>query len=165
MKLVVLFSLAVLSWVGAGAASAQAPSSAPGPLDRTQQVGGWTVSDLGARPGDDSDRKVRLARGMEGVDFVLYRSDPDGAGVTIRFSRCEGLTWESGFSLEGAIPARVAQVKDEIHDAFKDFAKRCPPKAGEEAALLADFDAADALVETWIRERPFRYPPEPAQPK
>jgi hypothetical protein len=159
MKLVVLFSLLL-----ATAASAQ-PRPAPGPLDRTQQVGGWTVSDLGGKPGDDGERVVRLARGIENVDFVLHRESQDGAGVTIRFSRCDGLNWNSGFSLEGAIPARVAQVRDEIHDAFKDFAKACPPKAGEEAALLEGFDAADRLAETWIHDRPFVYPPEPAEPK
>ena len=160
MKLAVLLSLAL-----AGAASAQAPPPPAGALDRTQQVGGWTVSDTGAKPGDDGDREVRLARSMEGVDFVLHRSDPDGAGLAIRFSRCDGLTVDSGFSLEGAIPARVAQLKDEIHDAFKDFAKACPPKAGEEAALLEGFDAAASLAETWIHDRPFVYPPEPASPK
>jgi hypothetical protein len=167
MKFVVLFSLVL-----AGAASAQPPPSPPpaGPLDRTQQLGGWTVSDLGGKPGDDGDRVVRLARSIENVDFVLHRSDQDGVGLTIRFSRCGGLTWNAGFSLEGAIPARVAQVRDEIHDAFKDFAKACPPHpgdggGGEEAALLAGFDAADGLVETWIHDRPFRYPPEPAEPK
>jgi hypothetical protein len=168
MKLVGLFSLVVLSVVGAGAASAQAPPpSAPpaGGLERTQQVGGWTVSDTGAKPGDDSGREVRLARSLETVDFVGRRSGPDSASLTIKFSRCDGLNWNSGLSLEGAIPARVAQLKDEIHDAFKDFAKACPPKAGEEAALLEGFDAAESLAETWIRERPFVYPPEPAEPK
>jgi hypothetical protein len=157
MKLVVLLTLAVL---GAGAASAEQP-----PLERTQQVGGWTVSDLGAKPGDDSDREVRLSGGIETVDFVLHRSSPDGAGITLKFSRCEGLTWNSGLSLEGSVPARVTQLKDEIHDAFKDFAKACPVKAGEEAALLAGFDAAAALAETWIHDRPFVYPPEPPEPK
>ncbi|WP_293902777.1 hypothetical protein [Phenylobacterium sp.] len=164
MKLFVPLSLGLAL---AGAASAQPPPQpAPtGPLERTQQVGGWTVSDLGAKPGDDSDREVRLARSLETVDFVLHRSDPDGAGVAIRFSRCDGLKWNSGLSLEGAIPARVAQVKDEIHDAFKDFAKACPPKAGEEAALLEGFDEADRLAETWIHDRPFTYPPESATPR
>jgi hypothetical protein len=166
MKLVVLFSLAL-----ATAASAQPPSASPaGALDRTQQVGGWTVSDLGSKPGDDGEREVRLARSLEGVAFVLHRSGPDSALVAIRFSRCEGLNWNSGFALEGGVPARAAQVKDEIHDAFKDFAKRCPPRprdggAGEEAALLEGFDAADRLAEAWIRDRPFSYPPEPAEPK
>jgi hypothetical protein len=153
----------ILSMALATAASAQPPPA--GPLDRSQQVGGWTVSDTGAKPGDDGGREVRLSRSIENVDFVLHRSDPDGAGITMKFSRCDGLNWNSGLSLEGAIPARVAQVKDEIHDAFKDFAKACPPKAGEEAALLEGFDAADRLVETWIHDRPFRYPPEPAAPK
>lgn len=161
MKLVVLLSLAILSVGGAGAASAQTPPS----LERTQQVGGWTVSDLGAKPGDDSEREVRLARSLEDLDFVLHRGSPDGAGLTIKFARCEGLTWNSGLSLEGGIPARVAQIRDEIHDAFKDFAKRCPPKPGEEAALLEGFDAADALAETWIHDRPFVYPPEDAEKK
>jgi hypothetical protein len=162
VKLVVLLGLAL-----ATAASAQAPPSAPptNPLDRTQQLGGWTVSDLGGKPGDDSDREVRLARSIENVDFVLHRSDQDGVGLTIRFSRCDGLTWNAGFSLEGAIPARVAQVRDEIRDAFRDFAKACPPKAHEAAALLEGFDAADRLAETWIHDRPFVYPPEPAEPK
>jgi hypothetical protein len=159
MKLVVLMSLALLS-AGAGAVSAE-----QAPLERTQKLGAWTVSDLGAKPGDDSEREVRLAGGIENVDFTLHRSDPDGAGITIRFSRCEGLNWNSGFSLEGAVPARVTQLKAEIHDAFKDFAKACPVKAGEEAALLAGFDAAAALAETWIHDRPFTYPPEPADPK
>ena len=160
MKLLVPLGLSLAL---AGAAAAQPPAPA-GPLERTQQVGGWTVSDLGARPGDDSEREVRLARRLETVDFVLHRSDQNGAGVTIRFSRCNGLTWNSGFSLEGPIPARAAQVKDEIRDAFKDFAKACPPKAGEEAALLEGFDEADGLAETWIHDRPFTYPPEPAAP-
>ena len=171
MKPVVLLSLALwslplLSVGGAGAAVAQEPApSPPGPLDRTQQVGAWTVSDTGAKPGDDSDRDVMLTRTMEDVVFYLHRSDPNGAGISIRFSRCDGLNWNSGLSLEGAIPRRVAELRDEIHDAFKDFAKACPPKAGEEAALLAGFDEAAALVETWIHDRPFTYPPEPPEKK
>jgi hypothetical protein len=156
----------VLGLALAGAASAQAPPlSAPGPLDRTQQVGGWTVSDIGSKPGDDGDREVKLTRSIENLDFVLYRSSQDGAGLSMKFSRCDGLNLNSGFSLEGAIPARAAQVRDEIHDAFKDFAKTCPPKAGEEAALLDGFDAADRLLETWVQDRPFTYPPEPASAK
>jgi len=164
VKLLVPLSLSLAL---AGAAVAQPPPQpAPaGPLERTQQVGGWTVSDLGAKPGDDSDREVRLARRLETVDFVLHRSDQDGVGMTIRFSRCDGLTWNAGFSLEGGVAARPAQVKEEIDDAFKDFAKACPPKAGEEAALLEGFDEADRLAETWIHDRPFTYPPEPAAPK
>ena len=159
MKLVVLFSLAM-----ATAAAAQPPPA--GGLDRTQQVGAWTVSDLGGKPGDDSEREVRVARSLDGLTFVLHRSSDDGAEVTIKFSRCEGLNWNSGFSLEGEGPARAAQVKDEVKDAFKDDAKRCPPKPGEEAALLEGFDAADALAESWIRARPFVYPPDPdAAPK
>jgi hypothetical protein len=155
----------ILSLALAGAASAQTPLPAGGALDRTQQVGGWTVSDLGGKPGDDSDRDVKLSRSIENVDLYLHRTDHDGAGLTVTFSRCEGLTANSGFSVEGAIPARVAKVKDEIHDAFKDFAKTCPPKAGEEAALLEGFDEADRLLETWLHDRPFTYPPEPAAPK
>jgi hypothetical protein len=159
----------ILSLVLAGAALAQPPPPPPAPLagglERAQQVGGWTVSDTGAKPGDDGDRQVKLTRSIENVDFVLYRTDRDGAGLTMKFSRCDGLTANSGFSLEGAIPARAAQVRDEIHDAFKDFAKTCPPKAGEEAALLEGFDAAERLLETWVHDRPFTYPPEPASPK
>ena len=162
MKLLVPVIVAVAL---AGAASAQTPPPPAGALERTQQVGGWTVSDLGARPGDDSDREVRLARSIENVDLVLHRGSQDGAGLTIRFHRCDGLTVNSGFSLEGEVPERAAQVKDEIHDAFKDFAKMCPPKAGEEAALLEGFDAAERLAETWIHDRPFTYQPEPASPK
>ena len=159
MKLVVMLSVAVVISAAGAAAAEQAP------LERTQKLGAWTVSDTGAKPGDDSEREVRVAGGIETVDFVLHRSDPDGVGINIRFSRCEGLNWNSGFSLEGAIPARVAQLKAEIHDAFKDFAKACPVKAGEEAALMAGFDAAAALAETWIHDRPFVYPPEPPEAK
>ena len=157
--------LVILGLAAAWAASAQTPpAGAPpaGPLDRTQELGGWTLSDTGAKLGDDSDREVNLTRTVEGVELVLHRSDQDGAGLHIKFARCEGLTVNSGFQLEGAVAARVAQVKDEIHDAFKDFAKACPPKAGEEAALLAGFDEADRLLETWLHDRPFTYPPEPA---
>ena len=160
MKLPVIVA-ATLSFALVGAASAQTTASPPaGPLDRTQQVGGWTVSDTGSKPGDDGEREVKLARGIENVDFVLYRTSQDGAGLTMRFSRCDGLNLNSGFSLEGAVPARVTQVKDEIHDAFKDFAKMCPPKAGEEAALLEGVDPAVRLIETWVHDRPFTYPPE-----
>ncbi len=162
MKLAILFSLAVLV-SGAGAASAQTPP--PGPLDRTQKVGDWTVSDTGSKPGDDSERDVMLTRTMDDVVFYLHRSGPESAGINMKFSRCDGLNWNSGLSVEGGVPARVAAVKDEIHDAFKDFAKMCPPKAGEEAALLAGFDEADRLVETWIHDRPFVYPPEPPDAK
>jgi hypothetical protein len=164
VNLVVLLTLALAL---ATAASAQPPPPAPpaNPLDRTQQLGGWTVSDLGSKPGDDGEREVRVARSLEGAQFVLHRSGPDSALVAIRFSRCEGLNWNSGFSLEDGTPARVAQLKDEIHDAFKDLAKRCPPNPGEEAALLEGFDAAVGLAETWIQARPFVYPPEPAEPK
>ena len=162
MKLVVPLILSMTLALATAASAQPPPTSAPpaGPLDRTQQVGGWTVSDTGGKPGDDSDREVRLARTLETVTFVLHRSDQDGAGVSIRFSRCDGMNWNSGLSLEGAIPARVAQVRDEIHDAFKDFAKMCPPKAGEEAALLEGFDPAVRLIETWVHDRPFTYPPE-----
>jgi hypothetical protein len=164
-----VFSIAVAAAV-AGAAWAQTPPASSdqppaGSLDRTQQVGAWTVSDTGAKPGDDSDRSVRLTREIENVSFVLHRSDPDGAGMTLKFSRCDGLTVNSGFQLDGAIPERTAQVKDEIHDAFKDWAKECPPKAGEEAALVEGFDAAFKVLETWLHDRPFTYPPEPADKK
>jgi hypothetical protein len=165
-RTVKLVMTAILSLALAGAASAQTtPPSAPGPLDRTQQVGAWTVSDLGSKPGDDSEREVKLARSTEDVEVSLYRTDRDGAGLTTKFSRCDGLNASSGFSVKGDLAARAAQVKGEIHDAFKDFAKLCPPKAGEEAALLEGFDAADSLLETWVRDRPFTYPPEPDAPK
>lgn len=149
----------------AGAAAAQtAPEPAPDPLDHIQQVGGWTVQDVGARPGDDSDRQVSLRRTVEGVAFVLYRTAGDGAGLVMKFSRCEGLNLNSGFSLEGAIPARAAQIRAEIHEAFQDFSKACPPKAGEEAALVEGLHEADLVIETWMRDRPFTYPPEKPSP-
>lgn len=154
-----------LGLAGATGASAQQPAPPANPLDRTQQVGAWTVSDIGGKPGDDSEREVRVARSLEGLAFVLHRSSDDGAEVTIRFTRCAGLNWNSGFSLEGEAPARAAQVKDEIRDAFKDFAKSCPVKAGEEAALLEGFDAADALAESWIHARPFSAPPDTPTPR
>ena len=152
----------------AGAASAQPtpnPTPPAGPLDHTQQVGGWTVKDTGAKPGDDSDREVSLSRTVEGVELVLYRTDRDGVGLSMKFSRCDGLTANSGFQAEGAIPARIAKIREEVHDSFKDFAKLCPPKAGEEEALMAGFDAADTILETWLHDRPFTYPPEAAEPK
>jgi hypothetical protein len=158
-----LFIALIGAVVVAGGAWAQEPSA--GPLDRTQQLGAWTVSDTGGKAGDDSEREVRLSRAIETVTFVLHRSNQDGAGMTLKFSRCEGLTVNSGFQLEGATPARVAQLKDEIHEAFQDFAERCPVKPGEEAALLDGFDAAAALAETWIHDRPFTYPPEEAEKK
>jgi hypothetical protein len=147
-------------------ALAQTPPDAaapPGPLDRTQQVGAWTVKDVGAKPGDDSDREVSLRREIPDVELTLFRTDRDGAGLSMKFARCDGLNLNSGFSFEGAIPARAAQLRAEIDDAFKDFAKACPPKAGEKEALVEGLDAADAVLETWLRDKPFTYPPEPAE--
>ena len=160
----VLLALGLGLTQSSGASAQAAPQDvppAPGPLDQTQQVGGWTVADTGARPGDDSERDVRLERAVEGVELVLHRVDHDGVGLWMKFSRCEGLNLSSGFSLDGDMPAHLAQTRAEIHDAFKDFAKGCPPKAGEEAALMDGFDAADRLLETWVHDRPFTYPPDP----
>jgi hypothetical protein len=163
MKLFVSASLALglaLSLAASGPVSAQDAPAAPGPLDHVQQVGAWTVSDKGSKPGDDSDREVTLSRTTDEVEVYLGRTANDGAGLSMKFSRCDGLNANSGFSAEGNLPARAAQIRAEIHNGFKEFAKLCPPKAGEEEALVKDLDAADTLLETWLHDRPYTYPPE-----
>jgi hypothetical protein len=167
VKLVVpvIMSLALTAG-GAGPASAQdGPAPPPGPLDHVQQSGAWTVKDTGAKPGDDTDREVSLSRTTDEVEVQLNRTANDGAGLFMKFSRCDGLVVNSGFSAKGDLPARAVQIRGEIHDGFKSFAKLCPPQAGEEEKLLEGFDAADAILETWLRERPYIYPPEPGEAK
>ena len=162
MKILVSVAVALAL---AGAASAQDAAAPPGPLDHTQQVGAWTVSDTGAKPGDDSDRDVKLARTIQDLELYIHRVDHDGIGLSMQFARCDGLNLNSGFSLDGDIAKRQAKIRAEVHDAFKDFAKSCPPKAGEEEALMDGFDAADRLLETWVHDRPFTNPPEEPDPK
>ena len=159
------FVAAVVGLALAGAASAQDAAAPPGPLDHIQKVGAWTVSDTGSKPGDDSDRDIRLERSIEDVDLYVHRSSADGVGLNMHFGRCDTLNLNSGFSLKGDLPARVAKTRAEIHEGFTDFYKNCAPKAGEEEALMDGFDAADRLLETWVHDRPFTYPPEEPEPK
>jgi len=127
---------------------------------RVATVAGWTLSDKGSHPGDDSDREVRLTRALSDVE-VIYLPSGSGAGLTINFKPCKGLNYNTGFGFEEG-QDRARQVSDQIAEGYADFTKGCKASLTPRADMMQGFPEAFATLEQWLKERPFTYPAEPA---
>jgi len=127
---------------------------------RVETVAGWTLSDKGSHPGDDSDREVRLTRALSDVE-VIYLPSGTGAGLTVNFRPCKGLNYNTGFGFEEG-QDRSRQVSDQIAEGYADFTKDCKAALTPRADLMQGFPEAFATLDQWLKERPFTYPAEPA---
>jgi len=146
-------------------AAGLALSSAAFAQNSSIDIGGWTLSDVGHKLGDDSDRRVSLRKEIPEVEMIYQPSEANtGGSIQATFRGCRGLNLSSGFDLPDAPAARAAEVRNQIHEAFTDFAKSCPVKSNAEATLLAGFDQAFAAIDKLMREHPNVYPPEPSDP-
>lgn len=127
--------------------------------DRTERIGDWTLEDVGRKPGNDVDRSVTIQKSVPNVELTYRPSESNmGGSLQIRFSDCRGLNLSSGFSLDDPPSDRAKQVREEIHEAFTDFAKDCPAVAARESGLMAGFGPAFAAVEKLMIDRPYVYP-------
>jgi len=152
-------ALSAMLLLGAGLAMATIAVA----KDRTEQIAGWTLSDTGSKPGDDTDRTVSLSKSVPGIDLIYRPSESNsGASIQMKFTGCAGLNLSSGFGFDDPPADREKQVRGQVHEAFGDFAKSCPLKPDVEPNLMADFTQAFAAVDTLMATRPFTYPPEPA---
>lgn len=148
-----LLALGLVAALGSAAARA---------ADRHETVAGWSLDDTGSKPGDDSDRTVAMRRTTPDATLSYSPGEGNASGsIQIKFNRCEGLSYGSGFTLDDPPASHEAQVRKQIDDAFADFAKSCPSGGQGEAALMQGFDEAFATIEAWVKEHPFVYPPDP----
>jgi opacity protein-like surface antigen len=133
--------------------------------DRHEVVAGWTLDDVGGRPGDDSDRSVTMRKSLDDVSLIYAPSESGGGGsIQLNFKRCQGLSYGSGFGFEGQPSTYAAQVRSRIAEAFAEFAQSCPGKDQGEAKLMAGFDQAFHTLEAWVAARPFKFPREELPP-
>ena len=133
--------------------------------DRTQQVAGWTLEDIGSRPGDDTDRTVDMKKSVAGIDVTYTPGATSGASVVVKFAaRCKDFTFSSGFQFDDPPADRAATVKAEISEAFDDYRKDCPIKDGADVKIMEGFDEAFRTIDKWVADKPFTFPPEPATP-
>ena len=134
--------------------------------DRAEQVAGWTLSDVGSKPGDDLDREVAMIRKAPGVE-IAFRPGPGRSGsVSAKFEGCEKSSeYTAGLQFKSSADA-VRSVRDEIGYDFAEFRKECPTVAGTEKAVMEGFDKAFETISQWVKDKPFVYPPSetPAPP-
>ena len=131
--------------------------------ERSQTVAGWTLSDTGGRPGDDIERVLHMTRQAPGVTMTYTPgANGENASIRLQFTRCNGQDYGSGFDFGNPPGDHAKVIRDEVHEAYADFAKTCHTPPADEAVLLAGFDEALKTIEQWLAARPFVYPPEPA---
>jgi hypothetical protein len=133
--------------------------------DRHQLIAGWSLDDVGGRPGDDSDRSVTLRKSLDDVSLI-YAPSEGGAGGSIQmnFKRCQGLSYGAGFGFDDPPSSHAAQVRQQISEAFARFAQNCPIKDQGESRLMQGFDEAFRAIETWVAAHPFVFPREELPP-
>ncbi len=69
--------------------------------DRHEVVAGWTLDDVGSKPGDDSDRNVTMRKSIPEVDLTYAAGQgADGGSIQMKFKRCLGLSYGSGFGFD-----------------------------------------------------------------
>jgi hypothetical protein len=126
---------------------------------------GWTISDVGHRPGDDSQRKVVIEKTTPTVHLVY---GPNGIGYGGSFRAdfpatkgCRGFQSNVLFLFDTAKGDPATEVREQIHAAFVDSAKRCRKRAAGEVELLSGFDEAFAAVHKRVAEKPYIFPSEP----
>ncbi len=151
--------------LAAGLISALAPAMARA-ADRHAVIAGWTLDDVGGKPGDDGNRNVTMRKDVDKVVSLTYAPMPGGNGgsIQLNFKRCYGLSYGSGFGFEGQPSSYAAQVRGRIAEAFAEFAQNCPAKDQGEKALMAGFDEAFRTIEAWVAARPFVFPREELPP-
>jgi hypothetical protein len=158
-----------LCWRGAilaaGLVAALAPAAARA-ADRHAVVAGWTLDDVGGKPGDDSDRNVTMRKEIDKVVSLVYAPSQGGSGgsIQLNFKRCYGLSYGAGFGFEGQPSTYAAQVRSRIAEAFAEFAQNCPAKDQGEKQLMDGFDEAFRTIEAWVAARPFKFPREELPP-
>ena len=131
--------------------------------DSAIDVAGWKLTDVGHKPGDDSDRSVAIEKAIPEVDLFYHPSETNSGGsISAEFKGCKGLSYNSGFGFDAPPADRAAAVRKEVHEAFAEFAKSCPVKPDAEARLMAGFAEAFAAVDKLMTDKPNVYPPEPA---
>ena len=134
------------------------PTAAP----HVQTVAGWTLDDRGSHPGDDSDRIVTMTKALPFVELIYRPGETDGASLTINFKLCDGLNFNTGFDFGNPPENHAKVVNDQVTEAYADFAKRCKARPQSQAELMQGFPEALGVLEQWLKDKPFTYPPEPA---
>ncbi len=134
--------------------------------DSRVEVAGWSLADVGHKPGDDSDRLVTIEKAIPEVDLI-YRPSESNTGGSIQaefrpLKGCKGLSYGSGFDFGDPPADRAGEVRKQVHEAFADFARTCPIRPDAEAALMAGFAEAFAAVDQLMTDKPNVYPPAPA---
>jgi hypothetical protein len=158
-----------VSWRGgilaAGLIALLAPAVAQA-ADRHAVVAGWTLDDVGGKPGDDSDRNVTMRKTVQDVVSLVYAPGQGGnsGSIQLTFKRCQGLSYGSGFGFDGQPSTYAAQVRRQVAEAFAEFAQNCPAKDQGQAKLMEGFDVAFRALETWVATRPFVFPREELPP-
>jgi hypothetical protein len=157
-----------VSWRGAvlavGLLATLTPSARA--ADRHAVVAGWTLDDVGGKPGDDSDRSVTMRRALQDIVSLVYAPSQGGSGgnIQLSFKRCHGLSYGSGFGFDDPPSTHATQVRRQIAEAFSEFAQNCPAKDQGEAKLMEGFDEAFRTIEAWVAARPFVFPREELPP-
>lgn len=131
--------------------------------DRTEQVGGWELSDIGSKPGNDLDREVAMVRKVPGAELT-YKPGPGRSGtVSARFNGCDGQSeYAASLEFKDADDA-IKSVREEIAYDFAEFRKTCASVTPEtEKAAMEGFDKAFRTILQWVKEKPFVYPPNEA---
>ena len=146
--------------IAAGAIAVLAPGVARA-ADFHELVAGWSLDDVGSKPGDDSNRTVAMRKSLADVSLTYSPGERNSSGsIQIKFTRCQGLSYGSGFGFDDPRPDHATQVRRQIAEAFAEFAVSCPAKDQGEARLMAGFDEAFRKIESWVTARPFVYPRE-----
>lgn len=134
--------------------------------DRTEQVAGWTLSDVGGKLGNDLDREVAMIRKAPGVE-IAFRPGPGRSGsVSAKFEGCDKSSeYTAGLQFKSSADA-VRSIRDEIGYDFAEFRKECPATADSEKAVMQGFDKAFETITRWVKDKPFVYPSDaPAKPQ
>ena len=135
----------------------------PAPADVVRNVAGWTLEDTGRQSGDDSDRSVRIYKVLTGVAMYYFPSPGhEGVSFSMKFLPCEGLTFNSGFDFGTPPRDHAMVVREEVAEAYQDFAKRCKTAPEPIDQLLQGFPEALHAIEQQLKDSPSVYPPEPA---
>jgi len=139
--------------------------AAPGKAQNNAiDVAGWKLSDVGHKPGDDSERVVSIDKSLPEVSLFYQPSESNtGGSIHGEFKGCKGLNYSSGFGFDDPPADRAAEVRRQVHEAFTDFAKTCPIKPDVETRLMNGFAEAFAAVDKLMTDKPNVYPPEPAE--
>ena len=129
------------------------------------KVSGWTLSDTGRKPGDDSGRSVSIEKSVPGIS-LLYGPNGKGNGGSFRLSfaaskGCKARTFYVGTDFGVDKAASVADVRNEINGAFAEFREGCPRTSISSTALLTGFDEAFAAVHKQVADKPYIFSSTP----